>query len=148
MRKHWIAAAFGACMLAAQPATAQESAYTPGTYMVVQGIYVNDGQLENYMDYLAGMYRRNQDFAKSKGWISGYRIFANVNRRKDEPNLYLLTEMPRLPTPQEEADRERQITQAMNQTTRQATEASGGRVQMRTLGNNMLLQELNLRPSR
>ena len=116
--------------------------------MVVQGITINDGQFENYMDYIAGQYRRQQDFARSKGWITGFRILANVNRRKDEPNLYLMTEVPRLPTPQEEADRDRQMEQALSQTARQATEASGARVQMRTLGSNLLLQELTLRPSR
>jgi hypothetical protein len=150
MKKLLLAAALaaGVTMSAAMPAAAQESAYTPGTYMVVQGIFVEDGQFENYMDYIADRYRRNQDFARQRGWITGYRIFANVNRRGDEPHLYLLTEMPRLATPQEELERERTITQAMRETTRQATEGSGQRVTMRRLGSNVLLQELTLRPAR
>ncbi len=133
---------------AATSAAAQESAYTPGAYWNVQGIYLEDGQYENYMDYVAGNYRRSQDFARRSGWITGYTILANVNRREDEPHLYLITEMPRLATPQEDVERERRLNDHMRQTTREATEGSGRRVTMRRLGSNLLLQELNLRPAR
>lgn len=142
------AVALGVALSGPSPATAQDTAYSPSTYMVVQGIYIEDGQFENYMDYIADRYRAQQDFAKSRGWISGYRIFANVNRRAEEPDLYLLTEMPRLATPQEEIEREKAVTEAMRQTTRQAVEASGQRVKMRRLGSNLLLQELTLKPRR
>lgn len=148
MKKMLMAAVFTAGLAMSAPAIAQESAYTPGTYMVVQGIYVEDGQFESYMDFIADRYRRNQEFARQRGWISSYRVFSNVNRRNDEPHLYLITEMPRLATPQEEVQRERAMNEAMRETTRQATEASGQRVQMRRLGSNILLQELTLRPRR
>jgi hypothetical protein len=143
-----MAAALAVSVIVSAPAVAQETAYTPGGYMVVQGIYVEDGQFENYMDYIADRYRRSQDIARQRGWISGYRIFANVNRRSDEPHLYLLTEMPRLATPQEDVEREQAINRALQETTRQAAESSGQRVQMRRLGSNILLQELTLRPRR
>jgi len=148
MKKLMIAAAFAAGLAFATPAPAQESAYTPGGYWVVQGVTVADGQFENYMDYIADRYRRSQEFARQRGWISEYHILVNVNRRHDEPDLYLITQMPRLATPQEDVERERAMNQAMSETTRQATEASGQRVTMRTLGSNILLQELNLRPRR
>lgn len=146
MKKLLIAAALAVSGVCSTAVLAQESAYQPGTYMVVQGIYVEDGQFENYMDYIADRYRRQQDFSRQQGWITSYRIFSNVNRRHDEPDLYLITEMPRLATPQEELDRERRMNQAMRETTRAATEASGQRVRMRRLGSNVLLQELVLRP--
>lgn len=148
MRKILMATVLAAGIALAAPAAAQESVYTPGNYWTVQGIFITDGQFENYMDYVAGNYRRSQDFARRSGWISGYTILTNVNRREGEPDLYLITEMPRLATPQEEAERERRLNEHMSQTTRQATEGSGQRVTMRRLGSNMLLQELNLRPAR
>lgn len=150
MKKILLAAtlAMGLGLSVPTAAMAQEKVHAPGTYMTVQGIYIEDGQFENYMDYIADRYRANQEFAKSKGWISGYRIFANVNRRGDEPDLYLLTESQRMPTPQEQVERERMMSEAMRQTARQAEEASGQRVKLRRLGSNLLLQELNLRPRR
>ena len=78
MKKLVFASAIAVALSFAAPAAAQESAYTPGTYAVVQGIYVEDGQMENYMDYISDMYRRNQEFARQRGWITGYRIWANV----------------------------------------------------------------------
>lgn len=148
MKKMLMAAVLAAGLAVSTPSLAQESPYTPGTYWTVQGIFIQDGQFENYMDYIAGSYRRSQDFARRSGWITGYRIFQNVNRREGEPDLYLITEVPRLATPQEDAERERQLNTYMQQTTRQATEGSGQRVTMRRLGSNVLLQELNLRPGR
>ncbi len=139
------ALAVGLGLSAPTQAVAQDTPYTPSSYMTVQGIYIEDGQFENYMDYIADRYRANQDFAKQKGWISGYRIFANINRRADEPDLYLLTEAPRMPTPQEQVERDRLVSEAMQQTARQATEASGQRVKMRRLGSNLMLQELTLK---
>jgi hypothetical protein len=134
---------------AAQPTpAAQESAYTPGTYWEVQGIYIEDGQFENYMDFLADSYRRTQDYARSQGWITGYTILLNVNRRHDEPDLYLITQFPRLTTPQEDVERQRLMNEHLRQTTRQAAEQSGQRVRMRRLGSDVLLQELNLRRAR
>lgn len=148
MKKMLTAALLATGLALAAPAAAQESAYTPGTYWTVQGIIVEDGQFENYMDYIASTYRRSQDFARTNGWITSYTILQNINRRNDEPHLYLITEFPRMATPQEEMERERRTNEHMRQTTRQATEMSGQRVKMRTLGNNILLQKLDLRPAR
>lgn len=147
MKKLLLMTALAAGLAFATPAAAQENAYTPGTYMAVQGIMIEDGQFENYMDYIASTYRRSQDFARQQGWITGYRILQNVNRRAGEPDLYLLTEFARMATPEEDVARERQLNTFMAQTTRQATEQSGRRVTMRRLGSNVLLQELNLRPA-
>jgi hypothetical protein len=51
----------------AAPAVAQDSSYTPGGYSDVSAIDVLDGQMDNYMDYLAGSWKRQQEWAKSKG---------------------------------------------------------------------------------
>jgi len=148
MKKMLMAVVLAAGLAVSTPSLAQESPYTPGVYWTVQGIYVEDGQFETYMDYIADRYRRQQDLQRQRGWITGYRIFQNVNRREDEPHLYLITEIPRLATPQEEVERERVMNEAMRETTRQATAGSGQRVRMRRLGSNILLQELTLRPAR
>ena len=148
MMKLLTAGLLAASIALSTAASAQESAYTPGGYWNVQAIHIEDGQFENYIDYVAGTYRRSQDFARSSGWISGYDVLVNVNARQGEPDLYLITRMPRLSTPQEDVERERRINEHMSQTTREAEQGSGQRVTMRRLGSNMLLQELNLRAAR
>lgn len=149
MKRMMAILAFAAGLALTAPAAAQQQpSYTPGNYMEVAGIYVEPGQGENYMDYLADNYRRSQDYARQQGWVTGYRIFFNVHRRDDEPHMYLITEFPRLATAQEQLERERMMNEHMRQTTRQAEEGSGRRVSMRRLGGTMLLQEAILRPRR
>ncbi|GAA3996604.1 hypothetical protein [Sphingomonas humi] len=147
MKKLLIAAALSAATFALAPtaASAQASSYAPGNFWSVQGIYIEPGQFENYMDFVADRYRRNQDFAKSQGWISGYRILVNVNKRMDEPDLYLITEFARIPDAKEQMDRDAAMEKNLRETTRQAEQASGQRVSMRKLGSNILMQELTLR---
>lgn len=148
MKKYLMAAMFATTLTFAIPATAQDSAYTPGAYSDVQGVYIEDGQYENYMDYIAGRYRQSQDFARARGWITGYRILANVNRREGEPDLYLVTDYAAQATQAEQMERERLVNQHMRETTHESDTGSGQRVTMRRLGGNTLLQELVLRPAR
>ena len=150
MKKLLTAALLAIALPFSVPASAQsqDSVYTPGAYWNVQGIHVEDGQFEAYMDYLADAYDRSQQFARRQGWISGYDILLNVNARDGEPDIYLVVQMPRLATAQEEVERDRRMNEHMQRTTRQASEQSGQRVVMRRLGSNMLLQELNLRNRR
>ena len=128
----------------ATPAIAQESSYTPGNYVRVSMIDVLPGQTENYMDYLAGQYRKELEYRKSKGWITGYRILANVNARDGEPDLYLMTEFKEMATRAEELARDKEMDAFMQSDARRAATASGARVTMRTQKGSMLLQEMML----
>lgn len=152
MKKLLAFSLFAFAIASSAPASAQsqarESVYTPGGYWNVQAIHVEDGQFENYMDYISATYDRSQQFARRSGWITGYDILVNVNAREGEPDLYLVTRMARLATPQEEVERERRVHEHMSQTTREASQQSGQRVTMRRLGSSMLLQELDLRSAR
>lgn len=148
MKKTLMVVAFSAGLALSTPSFAQDTSYTPGGYVVVQGVHIEPGQFENYMDFVADRYRASQEFARRQGWITGYSILVNVNRREGEPDLYLMVNMPRLPTPQEQAERDRAFERELQQTARQAEQASGQRVTLRRLGSNMLLQELTLRPRR
>ena len=128
----------------ATPAVAQESNYTPGNYVTVSMIDILPGQTENYMDYLAGEYRKNAEYRKSKGWITGYRILANVNARDGEPDLYLMTEFKEMATRTEELARDKEMDAFMQSDARRMATASGARVTMRTQKGSMLLQEMML----
>ena len=128
----------------ATPAIAQESSYTPGNYVRVSMIDVLPGQTENYMDYLAGQYRKELEYRKSKGWITGYRILANVNARDGEPDLYLMTEFKEMATRAEELARAKEMDAFMQSDARRLAAASGARVTMRTQKGSMLLQEMML----
>ena len=141
MRKTMIAALGAATMLFAFPATAQEIPLVNGNFWNVAEITIDDGHFATYADHLAGQYRKNMEFQKSKGWIKDYYILANSNKRAGEPDLYLVTVFERMTTPAEDIAREKETNAYMAQTSRQADANSGNRAKYRKLGGNMLLQE-------
>ncbi|RIX27387.1 hypothetical protein [Sphingomonas edaphi] len=129
-----------ATLFIAAPATAQEVPLIPGDYWEVAEIDVNDGSGPAYADYLASRWRQNQEFAKSKGWIKDYMVFSVVNRRADEPDLYLVTIFERAPTASEQMAREKEFDAFLKTNARQEGAAFAARGAMRKVGGEMLLQ--------
>ncbi len=82
--------ALAAALGFAATTSAQESSFETGGYSDVSAIDVLDGQSDNYMDYLSGSWKSQQEWRKSKGYISGYQVLANPYAREGEPDLYLV----------------------------------------------------------
>lgn len=103
MKSLFVGAAMMAAILAT-PAIAQESSYKPGSVWTAGRIHVLPGQFENYMDWLAGDWKRMRAFAQKEGVELSYHVLQVNNPRKDEPNLILLIEAKDyLTTAQQEA---------------------------------------------
>ena len=145
MHKTMLGAFGAAVMLFGTPSMAQEIPINPGDYWEVTEVDVLDGQFGAYADYLASQWRRNQEFAKSKGWIKDYHMFGTVNARAGEPDLYLVTVYERQPTAAEQMAREKEMNAYLQQDSRQQDTAFGGRASMRKIGGSMLMQELRFR---
>jgi hypothetical protein len=142
MKKIVLAALAAATLPFAVPALGQELPLKTGDFWDVGAISIDDGHFPDYADFLAGEFRKRNDFAKSKGWIKGYHIFANVNPRDGEPDLYLVTIFDHQTTPAEDIQREKEMNAFMAQSTRQAAAGSGHRATYRKQRGDMLLQEL------
>jgi hypothetical protein len=97
-----------------------------------------------YADFLVNKARRQNEFAKSKGWIKAYYILSNNNARKDEPDLYLVTVSDRIPTPAEQIARNKEMNAYIQSDDRKEIAASGQRATYRHITGDMLLQELVL----
>ena len=86
----------GAAMMSAlalvSPAAAQEASYKYGSVWNVGEVRVLPGQFENYMDWLAGDWKRIREFSKKEGVEVSYHILAANNARKGEANVILLIE--------------------------------------------------------
>ena len=129
----------------ASPAIAQNNPMTPGDYEEVGMIEVSDGGGLEYANYLATTWKKNQEFAKSKGWITGYRVLANVNPRPGEPDLYLVTSFSSMPDANEEEKMNAAYRDFMKQSDAQMEAASGDRAKYRTLLGSFLLRQLNFK---
>lgn len=144
MRKLFIAAA-ALAVFATTPAIAQQSSYKLGPLWNVSRIDVEDGQFENYMDYLTKVWVDNQAFAKSQGWLLDYYILDNINLRDGEPDIILITRFADFPSVAEIERRNDIINARMKQDDHAADAASGQRTKMRRLMGNVMYRELQKR---
>ena len=133
--------AAAACLACAAPALAQDAyPVDPGDYVEVSMISVDDGHDLEYLNYLAGMWRRNQDYAKAQGWITGYEILSNENKRPGEPDLYLVTRYKEFASTAE-GKRRADAMRAQNKTTdAQMQAASADRAKYRRQMGSQLLR--------
>ena len=144
MRKMMLAALGAATMLTSVPAAAQDLPLVAGDYWDVTSIKIDDGHFADYANFLVSDPRKQNEYAKSKGWIKAYYILSNNNARKDEPDLYLVTVSDRIPTPAEQIARNKEMNAYLQSDDRKQIAGSGHRATYRHITGDMLLQELNL----
>ena len=145
MKKLLISASLIAASVLATPVMAQGWPTVPGDYWEVSAVDIADGSGLAYMTFLADRWRKNQEFAKSQGWIKGYHVLSNEYARKDEPDLFLIVVFDRF-VDAAEGERRRVAFEAHNQrTTAQLQAESGDRAKIRTLAGDMLLRELKFK---
>ena len=94
--------------------TSRAASVQPFFFWDVAAVSVDDGHFPDYVDFLAGEFRKRNDFAMSKGWIKGYHILSNNNPRDGEPDLYLVTIFDHVTTPAEDIQREKEMNAFMD----------------------------------
>lgn len=120
--------------------SAQQIPVVPGDFVTVSMISVDDGHDLDYINHLAGMWRKGQDFAMKQGWITGYEILTNEFKRPGEPDYYLITRYTKFADPAEEQKREDAYNAYMATTVAQMQAASADRAKYRTQMGSMLLR--------
>lgn len=129
----------------ATPIAAQNYPMTGGDYVEVASITVEDGHGLDYANYLASQWRANQEYAKSQGWITGYEVLANVNKRPGEADLILVVRYKSMPDGAEGERRDAQMRAHLKQTDAQLSAASGDRAKYRKVLGSTLWQVLNFK---
>jgi hypothetical protein len=147
MRKLMFAAMLAApfAIALSTPAAAQNYPFTPGDYEEVSMIDITDGGGLDYANFLATTWKKNQEYAKSKGWITGYQVLANVNNRPGEPDLYLVVSFSSMPDAAEDERRTQAYRDFMKQSDAQMDAASGDRAKYRTVMGSFLLRQLKFK---
>ncbi len=137
--------ALAAVLAYAAPVAAQDSSYTPGGYSDVSQIDVLDGQFDNYMDYLAGAWKRQQEWAKSKGYITSYAVLSNPYARDDEPDLYLVVNYSKIYDTAEEIRQQKEFETFMKADSRALGAQFADRGKMRKAKGQQQLREMVLK---
>lgn len=129
----------------AAPVLAQTDPMTGGDYVEVSAITIDDGHYLDYAAHLAAVWRTNNEYAKSQGWISSYEVLANVNKRPGEPDLILVVRFKSLPDAAEGERRAKMYRDHVKLTDAQLEAASAGRAKYRKVQGSQLWQVLNFR---
>jgi hypothetical protein len=127
--------------LAATAAVADEWPLASGDYWEVSGIKVKDGGDFKYAQWLATEWRKNMEFAKSKGWIKDAKILYNQYPRQGEADIYLVTIRDSIPTGPQSDKRGQEWQEWMKKTFESMVGESGNRAEYRTVLGSELLQE-------
>lgn len=126
-------------------AAAQEFPLVAGDYSQVSGIFIKDGGAFKYATHLATKWVDVQEFAKSKGWISDYKILINEYPRNGEPTIYLMTTFAKMADAAEGERRNKEYDAYMKSSAEQQIAESGNRAEYRTVQSSMLLREYKVR---
>ena len=116
-----------------------------GDYWEVTGVELKDGGALKYAEFIAGEWKDNLEFSKSKGWIKDYKIFGNIHAREGEPDLYLVTIRDSLVSGAEDEKRGDEFRAWKKKTIAQLVAETGNRAEFRTVLSDALLQELKVR---
>lgn len=127
------------------PALAQNDPFTGGDYMTVTGVSIDDGHYLDYATFLAGFYKAQEEYAVKQGWQTGWEILSNVNKRKGEPDLYLVRRFKSIPDGAEGERRAQMIRDNVKMSDAQMEAASGNRAKFRHVDGTMLLQVMKMK---
>ncbi|WP_371373396.1 hypothetical protein [Thalassotalea aquiviva] len=122
-----------------------EPPFIGGNYWEVTGIKVADGAGLKYAKWLASEWRKNLDFAVSKGWLESYHVISNVHARADEPDLYLVRIFKDWASVEESEKRRKAYMEWTKKSMETMQSESGNRAEYRTIMSTSFLQEMKFR---
>ncbi|NBW75788.1 MAG: hypothetical protein EBR34_08310 [Sphingomonadaceae bacterium] len=128
----------------ATPAIAQASSYKPGTVWEVGRINVLPGQFENYMDWLAGQWKKVNELARAEGLVVDYHVLVSTHPRSGEPDVILIIEYKDFLTTAQQEAFNKKVNALLSQDDRKAGAASAERGKMREQLGSVQYQEMVL----
>lgn len=141
----WIASLLLLLSLAV-PVAAQDRAWSEGAVTNVTAVKVVDGQFDNYMTHLQKNWKAMMEESKKAGYVLDYRVYGARAHNPQEADLYLVVTYPNMAMLDDMQKKMEPILQkVMKMNAREAEEASGKRVVMRTILGEELLRELVLK---
>ena len=136
---------FGAMPLVVMPgALADEWPLGAGDYWEVTGIDVKDGGDFKYAEWLATEWRKDAEFAKSKGWIKDAIVLYNVYGQGDA-DIYLIRIIENVPAGEEFEKRGQEYQEWKQRTFEKLVGESGNRAEFREVLRTSLLQHAPFR---
>jgi hypothetical protein len=125
-------------------AAADDKPYKEGAVTDVAFIRVKDGKLNDYLAYLNGPYRQEQEAQLKAGIITAYHIYEVPPRRPEDPNLILTITYPNFAALDRTAEIDA-ISAKVEGSLKAADQGTSDRGSIRQILGSELIQELILK---
>jgi hypothetical protein len=104
-----------------------------------------DGHFDDYMKWLAGPWKAQQEAMKKAGYIVSYKVLLVADPRKDEPDIILATEYANMAAFDHSTADEYKIGEKIWGSMTKASQEQAARGSIRTLMSDRLLREAVLK---
>jgi hypothetical protein len=140
-----IAAALG--LIAATPAFAENAgpAWDKGPVWDFGQVKTVDGHFDDYMAWLAGPWKAQEEALKKQGYIISYKVLVVADPREGEPDIILATEYPNMAAMDHSTAEEYRVQANIWGTMTKANQEEAARGAIRTLKGEMVLREAILK---
>jgi len=132
-------------LVAGAVARADDHPYAQGPVVNVQGVRVEYGRFDEYMQYLATTWKQEQEAAKKAGYILSYSVLSTQPRSEHDPDVYLVVTYKNwaaLDNAQEHADA---ILKQVVGSVSAANQGAVDRSKLRRVISSETMQELTLK---
>ncbi len=127
------------------PALAQDHPYENGPVWQISQVTTKPGRFEDYMKFVAGPWRAEQENPKKAGYVLDYKVLNLQDNRDGEPDLLLMVEyknMAAFDAPMSVSDT---VDKQVFGSASAAQTANIDREQIRHVGSTILTRELALK---
>jgi hypothetical protein len=146
IRQAWGAVVSITVALLAFPAHAQDSRpYTQGNVLEVTSILTKPGMFDEYVKWLSGIYRQEQEELKKAGVVVDYAIYSTVPSHPGDPDLYLVVTYKNMAALDALDEKSEAIEKKLFGSLQKAAEGMATRESMRTILGSQLVRELKLK---
>ena len=119
--------------------------YTEGQVIEVTSVRTKPGMFDEYMKFLAGPYRQEQEEMKKMGLTVGYDIYAGTPRTPNDPDLYLVITYKNMAAFDGLMDKSEAIDKKVFGSLKQAEQGMVSREAIRTILGSEIMRELKLK---
>ena len=143
----YLSAAFTALTLMAAPALAQSEgpSYDKGTVWDFGQIKTVDGHFDDYMKWLAGPWKQQQEALKKAGYIVSYKVLLVADPRQGEPDIILATEYKNMAAFDVSTKEEYAFGEKIWGSLSKASQEQAARGAIRTIMGDMVVREAVLK---
>lgn len=140
-------AALAALALLVTPviAKAEDPVWSKGTVWDFGQIKTVDGHFDDYMKWLAGPWKEQQEALKKAGYIVSYKVLLVSDPRKDEPDIILATEYKNMAAFDVSTKEEYAMGEKIWGSLSKASQEQAARGSIRTVMGDMMVREALLK---